>query len=351
VVGAINGNTDLGALQWGGRPFSNPGASILVSAPGSNVNSTSRLVRGDNGSTFGADHKVAQGTSFATPIVSGIVALMLEANPALGYRDVQQILALSARSVDDPDSNWQINASRHWNGGGMHVSHDYGYGEVDARAAVRLAETWVTQQTFANEYHGANVAASGALDLAIHDGNTDGVRHTLLMDLGAASEISIEHVEVRLHLTHARAGDLIVKLISPGGTESILIDRPGKALNSLATDRGDHDFNKSNTLDFIVDSALLRGERANGNWTLQVIDAVTGDVGVLHDWSMNVFGSQATSDDHYVYTDEYAQLAAVDGRNVLADDNGGKDTLNVAALSSASRIDLGSGSATVAGQR
>src|SRR5690606_34768277 len=37
------------------------------------------------------------GTSGATPIVSGVIALMLEANPNLSWRDVQEILVRSAR--------------------------------------------------------------------------------------------------------------------------------------------------------------------------------------------------------------------------------------------------------------
>ena len=41
-------------------------------------------------------YTLATGTSFAAPAVAGVVALMLEANPELGYRDIQQILAMSA---------------------------------------------------------------------------------------------------------------------------------------------------------------------------------------------------------------------------------------------------------------
>ena len=132
TTGAINATGDLGALVIAQAPFSNPGASILISAPGSNVTSTSRLIMNDNGSVFGNNHDVVQGTSFATPIVSGIVALMLEANPNLGYRDVQEILALSAKQFTDPNTVWQFNHASNWNGGAMHVSHDYGFGEVDA---------------------------------------------------------------------------------------------------------------------------------------------------------------------------------------------------------------------------
>ncbi|GFM87062.1 hypothetical protein PSCICO_24610 [Pseudomonas cichorii] len=346
IVGAINATTDLGALQFGGKPFSSPGASILVSAPGSNVTSTSRLVQNDNGSTFGADTSVSQGTSFAAPIVSGIVALMLEANPELGYRDVQQILAISARKVADPDTSWQENGSQNWNGGGMHVSHDYGYGEVDARAAVRLAETWNTQQTYGNEFSLNQPLDSGTLNRAITDGQGAGISHSLTM--GNAG-ISVEHVEVKVSLTHSRPGDLILKLISPSGTESILMNRPGKAPGSAASDRGNADFAGSSTLNYVFDTALLRGETAQGNWTLQVIDTVTGDTGTLNSWSMNVYGKDGTSDDQYVYTNEYAQLAAAGGRNVLNDTDGGVDTINAAAIASASVIDLTKGQATLAG--
>ena len=91
TVAAINAPGDLGALILGEKPFSNPGASILVSAPGSNVSSTGQQAINQNGSTFGADLTSVQGSSFATPIVSGVIALMLEANPNLGYRDIQEI--------------------------------------------------------------------------------------------------------------------------------------------------------------------------------------------------------------------------------------------------------------------
>ncbi|MGK3118991.1 S8 family serine peptidase [Pseudomonas corrugata] len=348
IVGAINATTDLGALQFGGKPFSSPGASILVSAPGSNVTSTSRLVQNDNGSTFGGDTSVSQGTSFAAPIVSGIVALMLEANPELGYRDVQQILALSARKVADPTTSWQDNGGQNWNGGGMHVSHDYGYGEVDARAAVRLAETWSLQQTFHNEFSLIKPLESGVLNRTITDGQSGGISHSLTM---GNANISVEHVEVKVSLTHARPGDLILKLISPSGTESILMSRPGKVPGSAASDRGDSDFDEASTLDYVFDTALLRGESTQGDWTLQVIDTVTGDTGTLNSWSLNVYGKGGTADDQYVYTNEYAKLAASGGRNVLNDTDGGEDTINAAAISSASVIDLSRGEATLAGAR
>src|SRR4051812_2726804 len=128
--------------------FSTPGASVFVTAPGDAILTTT-LDNGDGNRTN--DYAVVSGTSFAAPIVSGVVAMMLQANPDLGYRDVQEILALSSQKLDTGSSSWATNGATNWNGGGNLVSHDFGFGLVDAHAAVRLAETWTSQNTAANE--------------------------------------------------------------------------------------------------------------------------------------------------------------------------------------------------------
>jgi Ca2+-binding RTX toxin-like protein len=346
VMSNSRSNITVGAVAQHGsgapaRRFSTPGASVLVSAPGAGI------VSG-----VGAPDVRLIGTSFAAPIVSGIVALMLEANPALGYRDVQQILALSARRVEGDDADWQHNGATNWNGGGMLVSHDYGYGEVDARAAVRLAEYWVTQHTAANESSAARPAHSGVIDLAIPDGGA-ALRHQVQLTPPEMPEadLLIEHVEVRIKISHARPGDLTIRLISPLGTESILMERPGRSLQAVSEDHGDSTFfGQGDTLDHVFTSARMRGEKSAGRWSLEVIDAITGEAGVLHEWSLNTYGSLASTDDHHVYTDAFAQLASQEGRGVLKDQNGGIDTLNLAALGQGNDVDLMRGQATVAGQ-
>jgi Ca2+-binding RTX toxin-like protein len=339
VTGSINAPGDLGTLQTGAKPFSNPGASILVSAPGSNIGSTSRELVADNGSTFGGDYSAAQGTSFAAPIVSGIIALMLEANPNLGFRDIQSILAMSANKVDDPNgTDWTYNTAKNWNGGGLHTSHDYGFGKVDARAAVRLAETWIETNTAWNEQ--VKTASSGTLNASIPDGAS-----VLSRTLNMASGLDVESAQVTLQLNHQRWGDLIIKLISPSGTESILVNRPGKAPGSAATDLGDV---SSGTMSFSFNTTHVRGEASGGNWTLQVIDAATGAVGSLNNWKLDLYGATADSDDTYIYTKEFATTT---GRTLLADSNGGIDSINVSAVTGNSTINLNDGStSTIAGK-
>lgn len=330
AVGAINKNADLSSLEIQQDPFSNPGSNILISGPGSNITSTSVLLENSNGSTFGSDHEVTQGTSFATPLVSGIVALMLEANPNLGYRDIQEILAYSARMVDDQNTVWQTNGASDWNGGGLHFSHDYGFGNVDALAAVRLAETWGRQQTYSNEL---NVVTDGNLsNAAIPDGGT----LTDTVNIALTESFTAEHVTVTIDFDHSRVGDLIFKLVSPNGTEGILLNRLGVDPGST-TDTG----HGAETLTFDFGNVSAWGEDVNGDWTLTVQDALTGETGTINSWSLEISGKYAEYDDIYVYTDEFSTLTDTD--RLALSDSDGDDTINTSAISSDTILDLNAG--------
>lgn len=169
----------------------------------------------------------------------------------------------------------------------------------------------------------------------------------LTRTLGMGAGLEVESAQVTLELDHPRWGDLIVKLISPTGTESVLVNRPGKAPGSGASDRGDA---SSGPLSFSFNSARLRGEPSAGTWTLQVIDAATGDAGTLKNWKLDLYGKAADANDVYVYTNEFASFAG-SARGSLTDSNGGRDTLNASAVTGNSVIDLNNGSAsTLAGK-
>ena len=80
--------------------------------------------------------RMARAMSSAAPLVSGIVALMLDANPNLSWRDVKYVLAQSATQNDPNDADWTTN------GAGLSINHKYGFGAVDASAAVDAALSW-----------------------------------------------------------------------------------------------------------------------------------------------------------------------------------------------------------------
>ncbi|MGO4713340.1 S8 family serine peptidase [Bradyrhizobium sp. 2TAF24] len=344
TVGGINAATNLGSLVISGLPFSEAGASILVSAPANNVTSTGVTYTNDFGQQFGANYQTTQGTSFATPIVSGVVALMLQANPSLGYRDIQQILAYSAVKVDPNSATWSFNGATNWNGGGLHTSEDYGYGEVDAHAAVRLAATWQTVNIAGNEQSlnvqqgkfSTSASTATPLNYVIP---VDQGASTPAINLTFASGVRVEHVDVELNLVGVRMSDLIVKLIAPSGETSTLINREGNTTGQQGTDAPQN-------LDFTFDTVKDWGELSGGTWKLQVCYAAgTTPVGTLAGVNATIYGSSTSSatPQTFIYTDEYAQLAG-GSRSILQEPNGTADIINLAATTGALNLNLAAGS-------
>jgi serine protease AprX len=96
-----------------------------VVAPGIDITAPSYSRIGQRGNGYGA----ASGASYACPHVSGICALMLEANPNLRPREIRNILHETAESRGNPDLPMLSDK----------YNYDYGYGIVDAYSAVSEA--------------------------------------------------------------------------------------------------------------------------------------------------------------------------------------------------------------------
>jgi subtilisin-like proprotein convertase family protein len=330
-------------------PFVTRGANMLVSAftniaavgSGSARNIWTTDITGADGIGPG-DYTDSGGTSLAGPQIAGIAALMLDANPNLGWRDVQTILAGSARHTGGDiggslhpgeTDNWQFNGADNWNGGGRHYSIDYGYGIADALAAVRLAETWnltgTTAGTSANE--ASRTAAINSGNLAIPDNNGNSV--TLNFNV-TGSNIRAEEVRLNLGVTHSRIQDLHITLISPDGTSS-------KIFNPVSSEAGAG----NSTTSWAFLSEEFRGELSQGAWQVVITDLVSGNTGTLGQSSLQIFGASNITDDRYVYTNEFHTYADLAGRSTLSDTDGGSDTINAAAVTAASTINLNVGSA------
>ena len=212
--------------------------------------------------------KYFNGTSAATPIVSGVVALMLEANPGLTWRDVTKILAVTATKNDASDEDWAVNAA------GYHVNHKYGFGRVNASEAVAKARSWTNlgPETTYEQTAWANIP--------INEYNPFGVTSSITVP----GSVNVERVEVVLSAPdHRSYGDLSVQLISPSGTVSNLA-YPHKAKDSARYDN------------WRFSSVRLMGEDARGTWKLKVTDKTWGNSGTLKSWTLKVYGTSADGD-------------------------------------------------------
>lgn len=320
--------------------YSSPGASVLVAAPGGgSSDDLADIFTTDRSAALGydvGDYYTISGTSFSAPIVSGVVALMLDANPGLGYRDVQEILAYSARRVAVAHHDWTYNGASNWNGGGLHfdgLSHDLGFGLVDAHAAVRLAETWGSGNgTYSNR---VQASAYSSPRLPIPDNSLQGAFDTLVIN----QSLEVERVEVTLNVSHPWVGDLSVLLMSPHGTTSFLVWRPEQGvLSSYGSSR--------DNINFTFTTVLAWGEDSVGSWGLAVFDNDTLLTGTLDSWTLNLIGKPASVDDTYVYTDEFAESCVDEVARATLIDTAGIDTLNASACTEDLRLDLSASSSS-----
>lgn len=260
--------------------YSEPGANLLVSAyggdgpPPDNVTTTT-LVGEGNTPTLGSDYTDGfNGTSAAAPMVSGVVALMLEANPSLTFRDVRKILALSARQNDPDDPGWATN------GAGLHINHNYGYGVVDATTAVNLALTWTNLRPEVSFQSGVI-----PVDTVLERGGT------VIGTVNVTRAINVESVEITVNIDNPNRNGLKIMLVSPSGTQSI-----------LAEPRGNDLFAENGYQDWTFTSSLLIDELSIGEWQLVVVDEGQTATGTFNSWQLNIYGTSAPQIDMLAFT-------------------------------------------------
>jgi subtilisin-like proprotein convertase family protein len=221
-----------------------------------------------------------EGTSFSAPVVSGVVALVLEANPDLTWRDVQAIIAATSTKVnDEEDDTAAINGAGYWH------SNYYGFGIINAQKAVQAAEAW---ESLGDE--SVLVSESGILNVSIPDYPSQPVVDTLTVsDVGT---FMIESVYMYIRIEHSSRGHLQINLTSPSGMQSIL--SPGNRPEN--TQLGTNEWWK-------LSSVRYWGESPEGSWTLSIADLKKGDVeGTCADYDWRL------SDMYYCTTLETLQV-------------------------------------------
>lgn len=353
--------TVVAALDQSGQEalYSDPGASVLVSAPGgkdgagaadeNGIPSSSVIAVADNTQPSGLAYEATyddngtfgmNGTSAATPAVSGVVALMLQANPNLSWRDVQEIMAETATKNDPTDPGWTdgtpssmggngfgftsdgaivpVNTSGNYDGttplpAGVtvtpfHINNKYGFGEVNAAAAVDLAKNWTPLQPETS-------LSSGVVTVnqAIPDGVATGVQ----VPVTFTSNLHVEHVEVDLNTTGSSSvatsgvrGDIQVTLTSPNGTVSVL-----QAARDFQFNGTDYTFDATldptngkvatissgglslavpndNYTNWATSSVRDWGQSATGTWIVTVSDMdANGNTSTFNNFTLKLYGT------------------------------------------------------------
>jgi len=262
--------------------FSNPGAALTVTAPVGDYKDVSYIMTTGLGGTCTDS---GPGTSFSAPVVSGVIALMLEARPELSWRDVQGILAVSSQKKNDPkDKTAKTNAAGIWH------SNWYGFGIIDATKAVNTALSW---NLFTPEYQA--IGESAEENKAI---SNNGIEYTSELTISADyAGFSAESATVLLNLRHYNRGDLELTLTSPRGTQSILL--PGKRPENQQPE-GDERWKLTTLRNW--------GEDPTGTWKLKIKDRVTDNTpnlgeNELRQWKLVVYGQTADGNPPVITTE------------------------------------------------
>ena len=284
--------------------YSEMGANLWVCAPS---NDRSDLHQGvlttENSDRY---YEEFGGTSAAAPIVAGVAALMRDANPALTWRDLKLILAATARKNDPGNAGWGDGARKYGAASASdryHFNREYGFGMVDAGAAVDLAKRWITapplQESSVSSRSGRAIPAPG---------NRGPVPVVERLTLNTGIRFT-EFVEVEVDFDHTSFRDMAIELESPSGAVSKL---------AVPYDTREETDDDGNTLYIPLDGAFRfgaarhLGEDPNGEWKLRLTDTIAPRGGTLRSWSIRVYGHSGTPTAEP--GDTAARLASAEGR-------------------------------------
>jgi len=175
---------------------SEQGCAIIATGPGADMATTDRT--GADGDSVSDDYIFDfGGTSAATACTAGVVALMRDARPDLGWRDYQEILLLTGNKFDTTFAA---------NGAAVQTpllpfpipfafSYSWGGGMLDGSFAVALAEVWSRLPDSAALYRNASVrkVISDDIDAAVQ---------TYLFNFNrvvpSKQNMRVEHIELRV---------------------------------------------------------------------------------------------------------------------------------------------------------
>ncbi len=270
VVGALNYDNKV-------APYSTPGANLWISAYGGakNVNDgptiATTYLSGKSQETWDSDSKknytyAMAGSSAAAPMVSGEVALLLEACPSLTYRDVKYILAKTAIQIDKSNPSWIEN------GAGYHFSRDYGFGLINLDGAIKFCQ---------NNYHNLPKEETTQSQKSFQS-DIQTSKSFFFLDIN--QNIKIEWVEATIDINSTNASNLDIFLTSPSGTRV-------KILQS-GTKIGERYIPVANWMQggFRFSTGAMLDEESVGTWQIEIVKKDLQTKAVLNSIKLKIYG-------------------------------------------------------------
>jgi len=255
---SVSSATENGLIPW----YSEACSSTMATTYSSGSSGERKIVSTDLHNKCTTSHT---GTSASAPMAAGVIALILEANPKLTWRDVQHITVRNCHVANLRATDWNINAM------GRNYSHSFGYGIMDAGAMVREAKSWtpVLEQK--------SSAVNADIGPVVIPASSSRVAKMQVTDTGDVNYL--EHVQAHITLTAARRGDVQILLTSPGGTKSSLLARRP------------HDTSRAGFQDWPFLTVFSWGENPMGSWQLEIQNDGRYQV-ELHAWSLTFHGTK-----------------------------------------------------------
>jgi hypothetical protein len=230
--------------------------------------------------------KQFSGSSAAAAHVSGVVALMFEANLRLSWLDVQNILIRTARNhidadayalnptttapaidgLDILDSSDPVVIDQDWvrNGGNVWFNHKYGAGLVNAGRAVAEAERGILLPT-QTDMLVLESFSSTQLTLADATASAPGLPGEITLTPAVPPNFVITHVQLRVDAVSTTSiGDLGIDLVSPSGMVSKLLEPRIDSTDDL--------------VDWTFGSLRYWGENGAGLWKVRFTDYLPFDI-------------------------------------------------------------------------
>ncbi|XP_026578283.1 proprotein convertase subtilisin/kexin type 4-like [Pseudonaja textilis] len=262
---SVGSTTESGRVPW----YTEACASTLTATYSSGAKGEKQIVTTDLRHTCTSGHT---GTSASAPLAAGLIALALEANPALTWRDMQHLVVRASSPAHLQADDWVRN------GVGRQVSHYYGYGLLNGGHLVEMAKKW--QRTRPQRKCFIQVVYK-PMAIGSRLSVSRNVSSSPCLQRRSRGIRSLEHVQVQLWLTYSRRGDLAISLTSPMGTTSTLVDvRP-------------YDTSREGYKDWSFMSTHYWDEDPQGTWTLLLENK--GDAyntGLLKNFVLKLYGNE-----------------------------------------------------------